>query len=260
MGIPVIAAARNSPIRFDYTGDEKRKRNISNGLRFARRILVQFESYRELYPAFLRNRIVVIPNPVFAAAGWARPDLCNDKGRFRVLSVGRLSYQKNYPVLINAFAAVAEGYPEWELVILGEGEERTKLEKMIARAGLSNRVFLPGTTTNVANYYTSSHIFCLPSLWEGFPNALAEALAHGLPSVGFSGCAGVRDLIASGRNGILAEGNDDAADLAGTLARLMDGGGMRRDMGAGAVESIKKYAPEVIFSLWERVLAEAIVG
>jgi GalNAc-alpha-(1->4)-GalNAc-alpha-(1->3)-diNAcBac-PP-undecaprenol alpha-1,4-N-acetyl-D-galactosaminyltransferase len=258
MGIPVIAAERNAPTRFDFTGEGKRKRYVYNGLRFAKRILIQSESYRELYPSFLRNRIVAIANPVFAADGCARPAVCGVKGRFRILSVGRLSYQKNYSVLVDAFAAVAAKYRDWDLVIVGEGEERKQLEKRIARAGLSNRVFLPGTTTGVADYYMSSHLFCLPSLWEGFPNALAEALAHGLPSVGFSDCAGVRDLIAPGQNGILAEGNDDAAALAGTLARLMDGGEMRRDMGAGAVESVKKYSPEAIFSLWERVLAEAV--
>jgi len=102
-------------------------------------------------------------------------------------------------------------------------------------------------------------LFCLPSLWEGFPNALAEALAYGLPAVGFSDCAGVRDLIVSGKNGLLAEGNGDSETLAKALEMLMVSTETRRVMSEAAIESVKTYSPEKIFSQWEQLLSSAAI-
>ncbi len=257
MGIPVIAAERNAPTRFDYTSEARWEKLISHAFRFAKRVLIQCEGHRELYPSFLRDRIVIIPNPVFPAKGKARPDVPDADGRFRILSVGRLCYQKNYTVLVKAFSIVASHFPGWDLAIIGEGEDRAKLEKLIADKRLSSRISLPGTNTSVCDLYAFSHLFCLPSLWEGFPNALAEALAHGLPSVGFADCAGVRDLIVSRKNGLLAEGNNDPTTLAKALEMLMISSEARQTMGVNAVYSVKLYAPNEVFSLWERTLTEA---
>jgi glycosyltransferase involved in cell wall biosynthesis len=259
MGIPFITSERNAPTRFNYTSAGRRQKLIYNAFRFAKRILIQFASYKELYPSFLHNRIVPISNPVFPANGRARPEVTNAKGRFRILSVGRLSYQKNYPVLIDAFASLSSFYPEWDLVIIGEGEDQEKLEDSILDKGLKNLISMPGKTTSIADYYISSHLFCLPSLWEGFPNALAEALAYGLPAVGFSDCAGVRDLIVSGKNGLLAEGNGDSETLAKALEMLMVSTETRRVMSEAAIESVKTYSPEKIFSQWEQLLSSAAI-
>jgi len=260
MGIPVIAAERNAPTRFDHTRAAQRKNLTYNALRFAKRILVQCESYKELYPVFLQDRIVTIPNPVFPSRKRGRPGVPGGDGRFRILSVGRLSYQKNYPVLLKAFAMVAPAFPQWDLVLIGEGENRDQLEELIDLERISNRVSMPGTSTSVSDWYVSSHLFCLTSRWEGFPNALAEAMAHGLPSIGFAGCAGVHDLIKSGENGLLADGNGDFVSFARALERLMESAELREVMGANAVESVRKYAPEHIFSLWEGTLRKAAVA
>lgn len=85
---------------------------------------------------------------------------------------------------------------------------------------------------------------------------MAEAMAHGLPCVGFAGCAGVRDLIAHGENGLLAAGNDDPQSLSKVLSTLMASGEKRRRLGQKAVDSMAPYAPEKIFGLWEQTLME----
>jgi glycosyltransferase involved in cell wall biosynthesis len=259
LGIPLVAALRTAPTLYDHNW---RLRFIEcQAFRFARRIAVQFERYRDLYPAYLRPRIVTVPNPVAEARVLARPDVPAGNGRFRLLSVGRLNYQKNYAVLIEAFARLAPRFPDWDLRIVGEGEDRNELEAHVFRLPeLAGRVALPGTTAEVDTEYAAAHLFCLPSRWEGFPNALAEALAHGLPAVGFLGCAGVPDLIDAGGTGALAAGNGDASALADALASLMAEADRRAAMGRAAVASVAAYRPEAMFDLWEATLRECIAG
>jgi len=226
MGIPTIAAERNAPSRFDHLKAGRYRSLIFQSFRLAKRITIQCESYRNEYPAYLRSRIVTIPNPVFPAQDHACPQGKPGEPR-TLLSVGRLSYQKNYSILIRTFAALCNDFPKWRLVIVGEGEDRPCLEEEIAEQGLTGRVSLPGTTEDVGRRYRESHLLCLSSRWEGFPNVLAEALSHGLPGVGFAGCAGVRDLIHHGENGLLAEGNGNAESLAECLRTLMADDAMR---------------------------------
>ena len=257
LGIPVVAAERNAPTRFDHTSAGRHQRLIFQGLRSAARIAIQCESYRALYPAFLRERIACVPNPVLPAVWRARPDTPNPDGRFRLLSVGRLCYQKNYSMLVEAFAQLAPAFPDWDLVIVGDGEDRARLESLVTERGLERRVTLPGVSASIAKWYASAQLFCLPSRWEGFPNALAEALAHGLSAVGFAGCAGVRDLIVDGSNGLLADGNGDAASLTVALTTLMGDPALRASMGLMAVDSVRQFDPPTIFSRWEQILSEA---
>ncbi|TVR84879.1 MAG: glycosyltransferase family 4 protein [Rhodospirillales bacterium] len=259
LGIPVIAAERNAPTLFDHTQAGARGRTIMfNAFRLARFVTVQCESYRTLYPNFLHDRIITIPNPVFPAHRTAVPDRSADNGRFQLLSIGRLGYQKNYDCLISAFARIAERCPEWNVVIIGEGEDRPKLEDMVRAAGLEGRIVLPGTVTDPEDVYAAAHLFCLSSRWEGFPNALAEAQAHGLPAVGFAGCAGVNELIVDGATGLLAPGNGDIESLAAALARLMASPEERCRMGAAARASVRAYTPDRIMDLWEQTLQRSV--
>ena len=259
LGVPAIAAERSAPIRFRYVPDGSRRRFTEfNALRLARRIVIQLESYRSHYPDFLRDRLVVIPNPVYPAARQASPHRPDDQGRFRLLSVGRLNGEKNHESLVQAFRRLSERFAEWDLVILGDGEQRPGLERMIAEAGLTARVRLPGTAANVSEWYADANLFCLPSLHEGFPNALAEALAHGLPAVGFDGCAGVNELIEDGATGRLARGNGDVEALSKALALLMSRPEERARMGASARNAMTAFRPDKVMSAWERLFEEAV--
>ena len=260
LGVPIIAAERTTPNRLDHLAAGRHRGFIYQSLRFAARIAIQCESYRALYPKFLQGRIVCIPNPVLPATIGAQPAVPGPDGRYRLLSVGRLGFPKNYSVLIESFADLASKFPTWDLAIVGEGEDRTVLEALVRRYGLQGRVALPGTTNSIAPWYASSHLFCLPSRWEGFPNALAEALAHGLPAVGFAECAGVRDLIYDGRSGLLAKGNGEPNNLALALQKAMSNDRLRQSMSSEAIESIKRFDPTKIFSSWEQLLSEVAIG
>ncbi|WP_085578695.1 glycosyltransferase family 4 protein [Thalassospira mesophila] len=260
-GIPVIVAERNAPTRFDHTRAGARRRFLTfNSFRFAHTVTIQCEGYRKLYPHYLHNKIVTIPNPVAPAQLIAQPDVADARGRFQLLSVGRLSWQKNYQSLIAAFSELASRFADWDLTIVGEGEQRAELESIVQEKKLEDRIFLPGSTSDVSNYYTKSHLFCLSSRWEGFPNALAEAQAHGLPAVGFSDCAGVNELIQHGETGLLASGNGASTNLAVALSKLMNDEEMRREMGDKGRKTTASFAPSLIIDQWETTLRQAVDG
>lgn len=251
--LPMIAAERNSPSRFNFVTQGSRGQSFQ-WLRLADCITVQCQSYREMYPPFLRPKIVAIPNPVFPARGQAAPAGDEDAAQV-LLSVGRLSFQKNQVALVQAFARLSTRFPRWRLDIAGEGEHRPEVEAEIARHGLEARVRLLGAVKDVGALYRGSHLFCLASRWEGFPNALAEAMVHGLPAVGYAGCCGINELIEPGRSGLLAAGNGDVETLAEALAELMADAAARQTMGVAAAESMRAYAPQAVFDRWESVLA-----
>ncbi len=249
--IPMIAAERNAPSRLNFS-TVKAKNKVHRSLRPADKITVQFERYREGYPPYLRDKIVCIHNPVLPVDGRASPAGAEDSVK-KLLCVARLAYQKNTDVLIHAFASIANQFPDWILQIAGDGDDEEKIKNMVRDLGIQERVELLGKVQDVKTLYENAHLFCLPSRWEGFPNALAEAMAYGLPAVGFSKCSGVSDLIQDGITGLLAQGQDNAATLAHQIAELMDDGGLRQTMGESAIKAVEQYRPEAIFDQWEEL-------
>ncbi len=255
LGIPMIQAERNSVSLMNFTSAGKRRNLIFQSMRLASLITVQCRSYVNDYPAYLRRKIRVIPNAVIPATCFAQPDKGTPK---IVLSIGRLSYQKNMDTLICAFAKIEKDFPDWHLKIVGEGEKRAELEALIKKNGLQNRVTMLGAVKDVSSLYTTSHLFAIASRWEGFPNVIGESLAHGLPCVAFEGCSGMADLITSGENGLLASGNDDSDALADMLARLMLDKASRIRMGKCAINSVKPYETNEIYNRWEELFCELL--
>jgi glycosyltransferase involved in cell wall biosynthesis len=143
------------------------------------------------------------------------------------------------------------------LRFVGDGEDRESLRREAADLGLADRTEFPGPRPDIEREYADAQLFALASRWEGFPNAVAEALAHGLPVVGFAGCAGLNDLVAPERNGVLAPGNGDAEALAAALDRLMGDAELRARLGQEGISIIQTYRPERVLALWEDVLTEA---
>jgi len=216
------------------------------------RITVQFPAYVADYPSWLRNRIRVIPNPIEPMAKQASPATPGSAGRFAVISVGRLCAQKNQQALVRAFGSLAPRFPQWDLRLVGDGGDHAALEALIAELGLGDRVFLLGKSSEVPDLLAAAHLFCLPSLWEGFPNALAEAMACRLPAVAFRSCAGARDLIEHGVTGLLA----GPAELETTLAELMAAPERRAAMGDAAQALAGRYSPQESFQRWQTLLDE----
>ena len=150
-------------------------------------------------------------------------------------------------------------YTDWDMEIVGDGPDKALLTEHIARHDLQDRARLLPVRLEIADAYAESHLFAMPSLWEGFPNALAEAMAHGLPAVGFAAADGVRDLIEDGETGWLAPGLDDPGTFAEALDAAMSDPDERARRGARAAEAIRAYAPDEQYAKWQ-ALVEDLAG
>jgi glycosyltransferase involved in cell wall biosynthesis len=255
-GIPLVASEH---ISYDHY----RTRRLQAALLrltplIAKAITVLSPAVRDGFPAAMRRRMTVVPNPV--AVQVRQPaDPAGEPPR-TLLAVGRLEEQKDHSTLIAAFAKIAGNFLDWRLRIVGEGVLRPQLEAQRRRLGLEDRVDLPGATRDVAAEYAAAQLFAMPSSYESFGLTTAEALAHGLPAIGFADCPGTNELIRDGVNGLLAAGPDRAAALADGLARLMGSSELRTRLGAAGPASIEAFAPERVADIWERLLSRVASG
>lgn len=255
LGIPMICAIRESPFRYEHLKAQPPFWFSCQVFRLAAAVTVQFARYKKAFPKFLWPKIKLTPNHIFPATELAHPE-GRAGARNILLSTGRLSPEKNHKVLIEAFSMIADDFPDWDLVIVGKGGQDEPLKKQAAALpeSVAARIRLPGPTDDVPSWLKQAQLFCLPSKWEGFPNALAEAMAHGLPCVGFAGCDGVCDLIDDKKTGLLAEGNGNAVRLADALRSLMQSPDLRQALGRAGFEKTKSYSPEAILDHWEEIL------
>lgn len=258
-GVWLVAAERNAPSMYWWRQSAFRRWQCFSLLRFVDRIVVQFEDFTKGYPTKLHGRMVTIPNPVAPAERVASPGKVNPHGRYTLLAVGRLDeMQKRLACLVGAFSRVADKYPAWDVEIVGDGPDKATLMDRIAKHERGDRIGISPSHPDICGKYAASHLFAIPSRWEGFPNALAEAMAHGLPAVGFAGADGVAHLIDDGETGWLAKGVDDPAALAEALESAMGSHAERARRGARAIEAMTAYTSEAQFAKWQDLIEELV--
>jgi glycosyltransferase involved in cell wall biosynthesis len=193
------------------------------------------------------NNTAVVPNPLpLPANGGADP------GARVVIGLGRLAQEKGFDLLLEAWAAAIAGRPGWTLRIHGSGPEQAALAAQADRLGIAGSVDFAGPTDDVAAALVQGSVFAAPSRAEGFPMALLEAMACGLPCVAFDCAPGVTEIVHDGEDGIVVPpGNTDA--FAKALGDLMDSRELRETLGKAAVGSVGRFAPEEILAAWERL-------
>jgi glycosyltransferase involved in cell wall biosynthesis len=200
-----------------------------------------------------RERIQVIHNPIITPELWEKAQAPLEHPWFGpgelpvVLAVGRLHPQKDYPTLLEAFAQVRQTRPA-RLLILGEGEERSKLEALIRQLGLEQDVSLPGFVQNPYAYMARASAFVLSSRWEGLPSVLIEALYCGAPLVATDCPSGPREILADGQYGKLVPVGDVKA-LAGAIEVALAGG-----TASPPQESWQPYALKTVVDQYCRLL------
>lgn len=250
--IPIIASEHAAPDFIENTLWNREDRITSfYGVSYIHFIL---DSYKVSVPEALYDRVRIIHNPIIIDHSVQHTK--DADAPHILLSVGALHFNKQRALLIDAFALLHKRFPHWHLYIWGEGEERKSLEAQISAYKLRGKVFLPGNTPDIYEHYREANLFCIPSKSENFPLALGEALAYGLPAVGFASCTGVNFLIQHGENGLLAP-EMTVQSLADTLEKLMTDDSMRSSMGRVAALSIQSYAENGIFSQWQTLVQEA---
>jgi glycosyltransferase involved in cell wall biosynthesis len=134
----------------------------------------------------------------------------NDNKHYVILGAGRLSKQKDFTTLISAFAHAKASNPSLKLIILGEGDERYPLQQQIEQLNITNDVLLHGFVNNPLSYMSKADVFVLPSLLEGAPNVLVEALACGCQVISTDSPGGSSELLHNGKFGALVAMKDTA--------------------------------------------------
>jgi glycosyltransferase involved in cell wall biosynthesis len=216
----------------------------------ADRVVVQTEAALRYFPARVRRRGVVIPNPVQPPPGFpAQPG----PPAPLVLAMGRLERQKGFDLLIEAFARVAPDHPAWQLEIWGQGEMRASLEAQRDGLGLGARVRLPGLTRSPGAEMARAGLFVLSSRYEGFPNVLCEAMACGLPAISADCPSGPGEIIRDGQNGLLVR-PDDVGALATAMGRLMSDAPERARLAGQAPDVLDRFGIAKVMSIWEALL------
>tara|TARA_B110000003_G_scaffold224325_1_gene224874 strand:+ start:179 stop:1264 length:1086 start_codon:yes stop_codon:yes gene_type:complete len=204
--------------------------------RFVSGIIAQTNfAKRVLYEKTKSNKIYVINNPVNIIKK------TNDKEINLIVSIGRLSVEKGQKYLIKAFSLVKN--KDWKLALIGDGPERKYLEKLVSDLNLNDQVIFYGHLTNFSKYLTQSKIFVLPSLKEGFPNALIEAMAMGKAVVSSDFFDGENEIIENEKNGLLVN-SANVNELFIAIERLINDYNLRQKIGKEA----SKIADKLEFS------------
>lgn len=219
---------------------------------FADHIVYQTNQASEFCPKRLKRKAVVIPNIVSVPP--VKP--FSGKRSKRVVSVGRLTRQKNFTLLIQAFALFSSCYEDYVLEIYGEGEQRETLERFADSLGLSSKVRFCGFAKDVLERINDASVFVLSSDYEGISNAMAEAMALGLPVV-CTDCpvGGASMMIQNGVNGILVDVGDKNA-LAAAMCDIAGNQEKSLGMSERSKEVVKRFSAETVGKQWEGVLTK----
>ncbi|SEI82522.1 Glycosyltransferase involved in cell wall bisynthesis [Sphingomonas sp. OV641] len=245
LGRPTIVSERNNPLR--QKANPLWNRLTSLLYAGAARIVIMSERSRQALPRASRRRAAIIPNPVTSRVVEPRPKTKT------FVAVGRLTQQKGFDILLNAFARISPSLPDWRLTIFGDGPDRHALERQLALLGLQDRVSMPGATVVPGSWLDQTSIFVLPSRYEGWPNALAEALAAGLPAVAFDCDFGAAEMVKNDRTGVLVAAEDLDALAAAMHSLALDPPRQRR-LADAASQQMLRYSPEQIVSQWCRLV------
>lgn len=169
----------------------------------------------------------------------------------KVLSVGRLTEQKGFDLLLKAWNLVEKEIGDWQLEIVGSGVDEGKLKEMIKELHLSNVTISP-FTDDIKSKYANASIYCLPSRTEGFGLVVVEAATMSVPSVAFA-CGGPEEIICDGENGFLVE-RENHRMMAEKMIVLMRNKKLREQMSNNCYEWAKKFQIENIIENWTRLI------
>lgn len=244
LNVKSIISVRNDP-NFDYPSLftrflAKTILPLSEGAVF------QTNDARDWFPKSLAKKSTIIFNPV-AKIFYDTNYLGSEKS---FVAVGRLSNQKNFSLLIDAFAKFYETNKDWILKVYGDGELKDYLSQQIKSYHLEDKILLCGRSKNVAEVLSQSSVFILSSDFEGAPNALMEAMAVGIPAISTDcPCGGPKMLIKDGKDGILIQVKN-TTQLVEKMHLLANDSDLRNTLSKAAKEKAKMFTEERVYLDW----------
>lgn len=190
---------------------------------------------------------VVIPNMIPSNQ---RKEIYKEKKTHKiVMAAGRLTHQKGFDLLIDAWAKVHQKKPDWKLIIYGDGELREELQHQIDNLDLQNHIKLYGKVTSLLDYFDKADIFVLSSRYEGFGMVILEAMSNGLPCIAFDCPCGPSDMISNKSDGILVEaGNID--QLSNEIINLIEDKDLRWALSLNIPTKIEQFSEESVMKRW----------
>jgi glycosyltransferase involved in cell wall biosynthesis len=215
--------------------------------------------------SWMQERITVrgcvIPNPVQPAPVHAQgPDKSKKtENAHIVVAMGRLSREKGFDLLLEAFSRIASHHRDWKLQILGDGPLRSELEEQAAKLGLRDQIEFTGLVADPFPILLGAGLFVLSSRYEGFGNALCEAMACGLPVISFDCPSGPREIVRNEIDGLLVPAEDVTA-LATAMDHLMSNPDKRGRLAARAPEVTERFGLARVLSLWDQVFTNLLPG
>lgn len=196
------------------------------------------------------KRVEVIPNSLTFY-----PERFSDCENKKIISVGRLTHEKGYDILIDVWNIVAKKYSDWTLEIYGEGPERENLQNKINKLELEKSFLLKGTDKNIQNRYIESSIYVMSSRSEAMPMVLLEAMSCGLPVVSFDSPCGPKDIIKENEDGFIIKFGD-IGQMAEKIEELIVNKEKRKLFGANARYNIQRFSQDKIMNQWEKIYGE----
>lgn len=255
LGVPVVVEEHADPLTVPLASPWRVLRSVF--YRRAAALVTVTQTSLRFFPAAIRRRGAVIPNPVELPEGLGLHD--DATAQPVLVAMGRLGEEKGFDLLLRAFADVADEFPAWRLEIWGDGPLRPNLELLARALFIPDRVAFRGLTSQPIAEMHRNRIFVLSSRYESFGNVLCEAMAAGLPVVAFDCPSGAREIVRDGVDGRLVPCGDVEA-MAAALRELMADPAERERLGAAARGVLTRFDRGRIMAQWEQLLDRAIAG
>lgn len=215
---------------------------------FCNGFVFQTAQAQEMYPKITQRKSVVIHNAISNPL-LKNIDLSKINKTKTITTMGRLERQKDYETMIKACIPVFKQYPDYKLMIYGEGSKQDSLTKLIKDNNLEKNVFLEGNKQDAIKYVASSEIFLLTSLYEGMPNALIEAMALGIPVISTDCKMGPGELIVDGMNGFLVPVGD-VSSISNRILELLKDAKLRKKISNNCLKIRESHSIDKIYGMY----------
>ena len=255
--LPLVVSEHTVARHYQTRPFQRQIRKIADSIATLR--TVPSESARQSFLNADASDCVVVPNPISTVVR-SSSDCRYDRNSKVAVSVGVMRPEKDHATLIDAFAQVADAFPDWRLRIVGDGPLRPQLEAQVARLNLQDRVEMPGIVRDMVATYEAARFVVLPSRYESFGMVAAEALAAGRAVLSFDDCTGIAEIVESGHNGLLVHGTSDGdirvLALAQGMWRMMAEPDACKSMGEKGPASVAHFGVDRVLDVWDGIFRD----